>query len=269
MTPEQRPEAVSDDGRFVRLDRRDDGVALVQLDRPKMNALSGEVLRQLRDVLDDLAADLPGAVVVWGGPRIFAAGADVAEFNGAGSAAIVADGFRAVGDRLVSLPRMVIAAVNGYALGGGCELALACDMRVVADNATFGQPEILLGVVPGGGGTQRLARLIGPSRAKDLIVTGRQVRAEEAKAIGLADRVVPRDEVLTEAVSLARTLATGAVAAQALAKRAIDQGLDGSLADGLDQEKEAFVASFETEDATIGIQSFLAHGPNQAEFTGR
>ena len=239
-------------------------MALIRLDRPKMNALSGGLLRQLRVIVDDLAADLPGAVVLWGGPRIFAAGADVSEFSGANAAATVADGFRAVGDALVSLPRMVIAAVNGYALGGGCELALACDMRVVADNATFGQPEILLGVVPGGGGTQRLARLIGPSRAKDLILTGRQVRADEALSLGLADRVVPGDEVITEALSLASSLASGALAAQALAKRAIDGGLDGSLAEGLDGEKAAFVASFETEDATIGIQSFLAHGPNQA-----
>ncbi len=260
---------MSDDGRFVTVERRDDGVALIRLDRPKMNALSGEVLRQLRDIVAELAADPPGAVVLWGGPRIFAAGADVSEFVGPGSAATVADGFRAAGDGLAALPRMVIAAVNGYALGGGCELALACDMRVAADNATFGQPEVLLGVVPGGGGTQRLARLVGPSRAKDLILTGRQVRADEALRMGLADRVVPADEVLIESLSLAGTLAGGALAAQALAKRAIDTGLDGSLADGLDREKAAFVTSFETEDATIGIQSFLAHGPNQAEFTGR
>lgn len=257
------------DGPFVTLERRDDGVALVRLDRPKMNALSKDLLSQLRAVIDDLAADLPGAVVLWGGPRIFAAGADVSEFEGPGAAAIVADGFRAVGDGLMALPRMVIAAVNGYALGGGCELALACDMRVAADNATFGQPEVLLGVVPGGGGTQRLARLIGPSRAKDLVLTGRQVRADEALRMGLADRVVPRDDVLTEALSLAGELARGALAAQALAKRAIDVGLDGPLADGLDREKEAFAASFETADATIGIRSFLTRGPNQAEFTGR
>jgi enoyl-CoA hydratase len=269
VTGDQSPDPVPDDGQFITLERREDGVALVRLDRPKMNALSGELLRQLRVVIDDLAADLPGAVVLWGGPRIFAAGADVSEFKGPGAAASVADGFRAVGDGLVSLPRMVIAAVNGYALGGGCELALACDMRVAADNATFGQPEVLLGVVPGGGGTQRLARLVGPSRAKDLILTGRQVRADEALSLGLADRVVPRGDVLTEALELAATLARGALAAQALAKRAIDVGLDGSLAQGLDGEKEAFVASFETEDATTGIESFLLHGPNQAEFTGR
>jgi enoyl-CoA hydratase/carnithine racemase len=269
VTADQSADPVSENGQFVTLERRDDGVALIRLDRPKMNALSGELLAQLRAVVDELAADLPGAVVLWGGPRIFAAGADVSEFGGPGSAAAVADGFRAVGDALGSLPRTVIAAVNGYALGGGCELALACDLRVAADNATFGQPEILLGVVPGGGGTQRLARLIGPSRAKDLILTGRQVRADEALGVGLADRVVPRDDVITESLSLAATLAGGALAAQALAKRAIDVGLDGSLADGLDREKEAFVASFETEDATIGIRSFLAHGPNQAEFTGR
>ncbi len=208
-------------------------------------------------------------MVVWGGPRIFAAGADVSEFAAPGAAGGVADRFRAVGDALAALPRLVVAAVNGYALGGGCELALACDLRVAADNATFGQPEVLLGIVPGGGGTQRLARLVGPSRAKDLVLTGRQVRAEEALAMGLVDRVVPRDAVLTEALAIAAAVAGGAVAAQALAKQAIDGGLDTSLAHGLDGEKAAFVASFETEDATIGIESFLANGPGQARFTGR
>jgi enoyl-CoA hydratase/carnithine racemase len=244
-------------------------VVLIRLDRPRANALSLAMLRQLTETVDSLSSDLPGAVVVWGGPRIFSAGAEVAEFNGPSRAAEVADAFRAVGDALARLPRMVIAAINGYALGGGCELALACDLRVAGDTARLGQPEIHLGIIPGGGGTQRLARLVGAARAKDLVVTGRQVGADEALSLGLVDRVVAGDQVLDQALALAEELAGGAVAAQGLAKRAIDDGLDQTLADGLGLEKEAFVASFATEDADIGIASFLATGPGRAEFVGR
>ena len=242
---------------------------MVRLDRPKMNALSIELLEQLRAAVDGLADDLPGAVVLWGGPRIFAAGADVTQFTGPDVAATVADAFKAVGDALADLPRVVIAAVNGYALGGGCELALACDLRVIAEDAKLGQPEIQLGIVPGGGGTQRLARLAGPSRAKDLVLTGRHVGADEALAFGLADRVVDRHRVLDEAVALGASLAGGALAAQALAKRAIDTGLDQSLVRALEIEREAFVASFATEDARIGIDSFVTSGPGKAKFVGR
>ncbi len=246
-----------------------DGVALVRLDRPRANALSLDVLRQLRDAATALADDLPGAVVLWGGPRIFSAGAEVSEFDGPGRAAVVADAFCQVGEAFAALPRMVIAAVNGYALGGGCELALACDLRVVADNARLGQPEVLLGIVPGGGGTQRLGRLVGPARAKDLVMTGRQVAADEALAMGLADRMVAGSRVLDEALSLAGSLARGAVVAQGLAKHAIDGGLDEPLDTAMRIEKVAFVASFATEDATIGVASFLASGPGNAEFVGR
>ncbi len=253
----------------VSVERRDDGVAVVRLDRPKMNALSTAVLEELAVVASDLTNDPPGAVVVWGGERIFAAGADIAEFKGPDEARVISDKFRDALDRLAAVPRAVIAAVNGYALGGGCELALACDFRVAADNAKFGQPEILLGIIPGGGGTQRLARLVGASRAKDLILSGRQVGAEEALSIGLADRVVPAAEVLATAVAWAGDLARGPVVAQGLAKSAVDSGLDRTLAEGLALEQNLFAEVFATEDAAIGVTSFLENGPGKASFTGR
>ena len=254
---------------FVTVERRDDGVALVRLDRPKMNALSSALLAQLATAAGDLSADPPGAVVVWGGERIFAAGADIAEFDGPEEARRIGGAFRDALDGLAAVPRAVIAAVNGYALGGGCELALACDFRVCAENAKVGQPEILLGIIPGGGGTQRLARLIGPARAKDLILSGRQVGAEEAERIGLVDRVVPAAEVLDTALAWAAELAKGAVVAQGLAKSAIDEGLSRSLADGLTWEQDLFADVFFTEDAKTGVASFLEHGPGKARFSGR
>ncbi len=188
--------------RFVAVEQRDDGVAVVRLDRPKMNALSMALLRQLGDAAAALAADPPGAVVVWGGERIFAAGADISEFAGPDEARAVGAAFRGALDALESIPRATIAAIAGYALGGGCELTLGCDFRIAADTAKFGQPEILLGIIPGGGGTQRLPRLIGPARAKEIIFSGRQVPADEALRIGLVDRVVPADQLFDEAVSM-------------------------------------------------------------------
>jgi enoyl-CoA hydratase len=255
--------------RFVSVERAAAGVAIVRIDRPKMNALSRAVLAQLGEVIDGLAAEPPGAVVVWGGERIFAAGADISEFGGPDEARVIADAFHRTLDALAGLPRVTIAAVAGYALGGGCELALACDLRLAADTAKFGQPEILLGIIPGGGGTQRLARLVGPSRAKDIILTGRQVGADEALRMGLVDRVVPGEGLLDYALELAGSLANGARAAQAAAKRAVDEGLDGPLAAGLARERDAFVDVFRTEDAAIGVRSFLDHGPGQARFVGR
>ena len=256
-------------GEFVHVERGDDGVALIRLDRPKMNALSQALLEELKDAADELTADPPGAVVVWGGERIFAAGAEISEFSGPDEARAIGGKFRAALDALAAIPRATIAAVNGYALGGGCELALACDFRVAAENTKFGQPEILLGIIPGGGGTQRLARLVGASRAKDMILTGRQVDATEAQRIGLADRVVASDSVLDEARRWAAELAQGALVGHALAKKAIDDGLDRSLADGLALEQDLFVDVFRSEDARIGVESFLANGPGKASFTGR
>jgi enoyl-CoA hydratase len=254
---------------FVSIDRRPDGVALVRLDRPKANALSHALLTQLEAAARELTEDPPGAVIVWGGERIFAAGADISEFGGPEEARAINQVFRRTLDALAAIPRAVIAAVAGYALGGGCELACACDLRVVADTARMGQPEVLLGVIPGAGGTQRLTRLVGPARAKDLVLTGRMVDAEEAQRIGLADRVVPAEQLLLRAVELAAGLAAGATVAQSMAKRAIDTGLDRPLATALDIEGELFVEVFETADARTGVQSFLAEGPGQAKFSGR
>jgi enoyl-CoA hydratase len=170
---------------------------------------------------------------------------------------------------LAAIPRATIAAVNGFALGGGLELALACDFRVCAEDARFGLPEVLLGVIPGGGGTQRLPRLIGVSRAKELIFTGRQVRAEEALAIGLVNRVVAPDDVLEAALAWAAQLASGPLVAHALAKSAVDRGLEGTLAEGLVLEQEAFTTVARTEDAARGIRSFSENGPGKATFVGR
>jgi enoyl-CoA hydratase/carnithine racemase len=254
---------------LVRVERRNDGVAVVTLDSPKVNALSGEMLRQLEAAAVDLTDDPPGAVVVTGGDRIFAAGADISEFGGPDEARLVGGHFRRALDALAALPRCVIAAISGFALGGGCELALACDLRIASERAKLGQPEILLGIIPGGGGTQRLARLVGPAKAKDIILTGRQVGADEALRIGLVDEVVAADELHDRALALAAELARGAVVAQGLAKRAIDQGLQGPLDTGLDLEQELFAEVFATEDARIGVASFLEHGPGKARFVGR
>jgi enoyl-CoA hydratase/carnithine racemase len=256
-------------GPLVSLERRPDGVALVTLQRPKANALSIALLTELEDVVLGLTTAPPGAVVIWGGERIFAAGADISEFGGPAEARRIGGHFRSALDALAALPRLAIAAICGYALGGGCELALACDLRVAAETAKLGQPEILLGIIPGGGGTQRLARLVGPSRAKDLICTGRQVDAGEALRIGLVDRVVPQAAVLDTALELAAGFAGGAVLAQGMAKRAIDMGLEGSLSEGLSLEQDLFAEAFGTEDARTGVQSFLEHGPGKARFSGR
>jgi enoyl-CoA hydratase len=253
---------------FVTLERRPDNVALIRLDRPKANALSAAVLGQLHAVATDLHDDPPGAVVLWGGRRIFAAGADIVELDGSGADAVGANFAAALG-ALATVPRATIAAVNGFALGGGLELALACDFRVCGENAHFGLPEVLLGVIPGGGGTQRLPRLIGVSRAKELIFTGRQVGSDEALAIGLVNRVVAPDFVLEAALGWAAELAAGPVLAHGLAKAAVDRGLEGTLADGLGIEQEAFAAVARTEDAGRGIASFSEHGPGKATFVGR
>jgi enoyl-CoA hydratase len=210
------------------------------------------------------------ALLVRGGPRALAAGADVREFLdwGQDEAHAAAGVMQAALDGLAALPMVTIAVVSGYALGGGCEIALACDLRFAADNAKMGQPEILLGVIPGIGGTQRLARLVGAGRAKDLVFSGRMVDMAEGPRIGLVDAVHPVDDVLAAATHAATRYAAGP-AALALAKRAIDEGLDGTLAEGLRLERELFAAAFATADLRIGVTSFLADGPGVARFTGR
>jgi enoyl-CoA hydratase/carnithine racemase len=258
-------------GEFVRLETAD-GVGTIRLERPPMNALSAQVQEEIRAAAREATerADVR-AVIVYGGPKVFAAGADVKEMAGWSYQQMVdrSKGLQSAFTAVAAIPKPTIAAVTGYALGGGCELALCCDLRIAGDNAKLGQPEILLGIIPGAGGTQRLPRLIGPSRAKEIIFTGRFVAADEALRIGLVDQVVAPDDVFTAAFDLAMRLAAGAPYALRAAKEAIDGGLEVDLATGLELERLQFAGLFATEDRAIGMESFIAHGPGKAEFTGR
>jgi enoyl-CoA hydratase/carnithine racemase len=256
-------------GELVLLDRRADGVAVITLNNPKVNALSRGLLAELRAAAEDLTGNPPGAVVVTGGERIFAAGADISEFGDAVQAHHITAGFHAALNAVADIPRFVIAAVSGYALGGGCELSLACDYRIVGERAVFGQPEVLLGIIPGGGGTQRLPRLVGSSKAKEMMITGRQVKADEAVRIGLADELVAGDQLHERAFTLAAEIARGALQAQSMIKRAVDNGIDEPLGDALKLERNLFEAVFHTADSQIGVQSFLENGPGKAQFTGK
>lgn len=253
---------------FVRVEIAD-GVATIRLDRPPMNALSFQVQAEMRDAANEVSSNGDvRAVVVYGGPKVFAAGADVKEMAALNAEQMSAqahelqDAFNAV----AAIAQPTIAAITGYALGGGLELALCCDLRVAGDNVKVGQPEILLGIIPGAGGTQRLPRLIGPARAKDLIFTGRFVDADEAHAMGIVDRVVAPDDVYADALHWAQHLAKGPGQALREAKRVVDAGLDTDLAAGLELERRAFASLFSTEDRIIGMESFLAHGPGKATF---
>jgi enoyl-CoA hydratase/carnithine racemase len=256
---------------FVRLEV-DEGVATLRLDRPKMNALNAQMQEEIRAAATEATArDDVKAVVVYGGERVFAAGADVKEMAEMSYVDMVArsGALQSSFSSVAAIPKPVVAAVTGYALGGGCELALCADVRFAADDAVLGQPEILLGIIPGAGGTQRLTRLVGPSRAKDIIFTGRFVPADEALAIGLVDRVVPAAQVYDEAVAWARQFAGAATYAVRAAKEAIDQGLEVDLQTGLAIERQQFAALFATDDRRIGMTSFVEQGPGKAEFTGR
>ena len=247
------------------------GVATIRLERPPMNALNSQVQEELRAAATSLGADpAVRAVVLYGGERVFAAGADVKEFAGQDHASMMRDAGRLSTSltALASIGKPVIAAVTGYALGGGCELALTADFRVSADDAKWGQPEILLGIIPGAGGTQRLPRLIGVAKAKDLVFTGRFVDAEEALAIGLVDVVVPAAQVYPTALAMAARFAKGPALALAAAKSAIDGGLDTDLSSGLRLESHLFASLFATEDRTIGMTSFIQSGPGKAVFSG-
>jgi enoyl-CoA hydratase/carnithine racemase len=247
-------------------------VATIRIDRPPVNALNRALQEELRAAAHELTHNSDvRAVVMWGGPKVFAAGADVKEMAD-WSFTDATDNVEELQSSLTAIARMpkpVIAAVTGYALGGGCELTLCADLRIVGEGAQFGQPEILLGVIPGAGGTQRLARLIGPAKAKDLIFTGRFVKAEEALRIGLADRIVPDDQVYDEALKLAKRLAAGPPYALRAAKEAIDRGLDTDIDTGLAIERQGFVGLFATEDRRTGMDSFIADGPGKATFSGR
>ena len=248
------------------------GVGTIRLDRPKMNALNEQVQEEIRAAAHEAAArDDVKAVVVYGGERVFAAGADVKEMNDMSYTDMVkrSAGLQSAFTAVAKIPKPVVAAITGYALGGGCELALCADVRFAATDAVLGQPEILLGIIPGAGGTQRLTRLVGPSRAKDLIFSGRFVKAEEALAIGLVDRVVAPEAVYQEAVTWATQFAGAATYALRAAKETIDRGLEVDLETGLGIERQQFAALFATEDRTIGMQSFVENGPGKAQFRGR
>jgi enoyl-CoA hydratase/carnithine racemase len=256
---------------FVRLEV-DEGVATLRLDRPKMNALNAQMQEEIRAAATEASArDDVKAVVVYGGERVFAAGADVKEMADMSYVDMVnrSGKLQSSFSSVAAIPKPVVAAVTGYALGGGCELALCADVRFAADDAVLGQPEILLGIIPGAGGTQRLTRLVGPSRAKDIIFTGRFVKADEALAIGLVDRVVPAAQVYDEAVAWARQFTGAASYAVRAAKESIDQGLEVDLQTGLAIERQQFAALFATDDRRIGMTSFVEQGPGKAEFTGR
>ncbi len=260
-------------GELVKLeDDTAPGVATIRLDNPKMNAISKQLTAELGEVVGELEGrDDLGAVVLWGGPKIFAAGADIKEFpllQDKDEAAAFSLNLNRILLRLEALPQITIAAVNGYALGGGTELAMTPEFRIAGEGAVFGQPEILLGIIPGGGGTQRMTRLIGVTKAKEIIYTGRMVPAAEALEIGLVSAIYPDDQAYPEAVKLASQFAAGPKALQ-FAKRAIMDGLHLPLSEAVEREAAMFGECFGTEDRVTGVQSFIEHGPGKARFARR
>ncbi len=258
-------------GELVRLEV-EDGVGTIRLDRPPMNAINEDLTRDLVAAATEagMREDV-GAVVLWGGEKLFAAGADVKMLLPMGPGevkpmiAALQEAFCLVED----IPKVTIAAITGFCLGGGCELALCCDFRFAAEDARIGQPEILLGIIPGAGGTQRLPRLIGPARAKDLVYSGRHVKSEEALQIGLLDKVFPSNEVYQKAVEAARRYANGPTVALRAAKASINWGSRTDLRTGLVIERETFADLFATEDQKTGMQSLLDKGPGKATFAGK
>jgi enoyl-CoA hydratase/carnithine racemase len=258
-------------GEHVRLEVAD-GVGTIRLDRPKMNALNAQMQDEIHTAATAASArDDVRAVVIWGGERVFAAGVDIKEMADMSYVDMArrSGQMHAAFTAVARIPKPVVAAVNGYALGGGFELALCADLRFAAEDAVVGQPEVLLGVIPGAGGTQRLSRLIGPSKAKEVIFTGRFVKADEALTLGMVDRVVAADRVYDEAVAWAGQFAEGAAYALGAAKQTIDRGLETDLDTGLEIERQQFSALFATEDREIGMRSFIENGPGKARFVGR
>ncbi len=255
---------------FVRLEI-DGGIGTIRLDRPPVNALNDQLTAELAEVAAAAgASDEVRAVIVYGGEKCFAGGADITQMAEADYAemAVRAARLQAAVGLVAGLGKPVVAAITGYALGGGLELALAADFRVAGEGARLGQPEILLGVIPGAGGTQRLPRLVGPAKAKDLVFSGRMVKAAEAHAIGLVDHLAPDDGVYAAARELVQRYATGPALALQAAKQAIDHGLNVDLATGLEIERVQFAALFGTQDQRSGMRSFLENGPGKATFTG-
>jgi len=256
-------------GEFVRIER-EGAVATIRIDRPPANAISRPVSLELSAAARSVGSD-DGvrAIVVWGGERIFAAGADIKAMAASGPVGVGPDvvALEAACRDLEAVPKPAIAAINGFALGGGCEIALACDFRYAAQDAQIGLPEIRLGIIPGAGGTQRLPRLIGLAKARDMIFTGRHVGANEALEIGLVDRTMAPAEAYPAALEEARKFAEGPTAAYAAAKRALQASLGGDLAPGLEVEREVFVPLFSTHDQEEGMRAFLEK--REPRFEGR
>lgn len=256
-------------GEFVRMEVQD-GVATIRLDRPPANAINAQVSGELGEAaLEAGAREDVRAVLIWGGPKIFAAGADIKSMAGYGPEQVRPE-VTALGDALVvveEIPKVTIAVINGYCLGGGCELALAADLRYAAEDAKLGQPEIALGIIPGAGGTQRLPRLVGAARAKDLIYSGRRLGAHEAMAIGLVDRVHPAEELYDRALEDALRYARGPTRALAAAKVAVNAVARGDQREGLALERDLFCELFETEDQKEGMRAFL--DKREPDFRGR
>jgi enoyl-CoA hydratase len=246
---------------------RDGAIAVVTIDHPPANAISRAVVLGITEAFESAEADpgCRGLVLTGGGPKFFAAGADISEFGSQGGDNIAQGQGLTLAMERSRLP--VVAAVNGIAFGGGCELTLACDVRIASTAARFGQPEIKLGIIPGWGGTQRLPRLIGRSAAIELLLSGDPIDAARALALGLVSRVVEPDELLSAAIDVARKFAAQAPLALAATKRAVADGLDRPLSEGLDAERREFVGLFATEDAREGITAFLEKRP--PSWTGR
>jgi enoyl-CoA hydratase/carnithine racemase len=257
-------------GEFVRLEVAD-GVGTIRLDRPKMNAINSQLAAEIRAAAEEATerSDVR-AVVLYGGERVFAAGADIKEMETLSYADMAFWGTRLQESFKVvaRIPKPVVAAITGYALGGGFELSLCADFRVLGEKAQVGTPEILLGVIPGAGGTQRLTRLVGPAKAKSIVYTGRFVKADEALALGIADKVVPDEDVYTAAVEMASAYANGPAIALRAAKIAIDDGLELGLDDALRLESSLFAGLFATDDQKAGMKSFVENGPGKATFSG-
>ncbi len=249
----------------------DGGIGTIRLDRPPMNALNAEIQEALVGVCREVSGRKDvSAVIVYGGEKVFAAGADIKEMENLSYTDMVdhATLLQEFTRALAQIPKPTVAAITGYALGGGCEVALACDFRVAGRGAKLGQPEILLGIIPGAGGTQRLARLVGPARAKDLVFSGRFVDADEALAIGLVDEVVEPEDVYTAAVARMAPYVGGPAYALKAAKEAIDRGLEVDLESGLEIERMLFSSLFATRDRATGMRSFIENGPGKATFEG-
>jgi enoyl-CoA hydratase len=258
-------------GEFVNLEV-EAGVGTIRLDRPPVNALNNQVQIELAAAAKEISdRDDVRAVILYGGQKTFAGGADIKEMAAKSYAEMAKFGAALTASltSIAQIPKPTVAAITGYALGGGLELALTADRRIAGDNVKVGQPEIQLGIIPGAGGTQRLARLIGPSRAKDLIFTGRFVKADEAFALGIVDEVVAPDDVYAAAVKWASQFASGPAVALRAAKAAIDGGLDVDLNTGLKLETNLFTALWATEDQTNGMRSFIENGPGKATFEGK